>query len=250
MILEFPGTRGEIQEYSSKHKYHSSLIIRYKKTNILIDFGEKHAPYLERKINDFDAIIITHAHPDHYIWTVKEEKRVTTAVYLTEVALNYSKNKPLNYKIIEAGKEIKIKDLILKAYKVIHSLRCPAVCYKIKNYKSIVYAPDIVDIEEEKEKVFKNVDILIADGSSLNINMVRRKDNKLFGHTRIRTIIGWCIKYGVTNLIITHCGRQLVTMDEEELKNNLNKYAGGKVNVEVAYDGYLKEINEPSLLPE
>ena len=244
MILEFPGTRGEIQESSSKHRYHSSLIIRYENTNILIDFGEKHAPSLESEINDFDAILITHAHPDHYIWTVKEKKGVTIPVYLTEVALNYSKNKPLNYKIIKTGKKIKLKDLMVTAYKVIHSLRCPAVCYRIENDNSIVYAPDIVDIEEEKEKVFKNVDMLIADGSSLNINMVRRRDNKLFGHTKVRTIIGWCIKYGVSDLIITHCGRQLVTMDEKELENNLNKYADGRINIEVAYDGYIREITK------
>ena len=176
------------------------------------------------------------------MWTVKEEEEITAPVYLTKTALEYSENKPINYKIIKTGEEVKLKDLVVKAYKVIHSLRCPAVCYKIKNDKIIVYAPDIVDIEEEKEKVFKGVDILIADGSSFNVNMVRRKGNKLFGHTRIKTIIGWCKKYNIKNLIITHCGKQLVTMDEKVLENKLNEYSGGKINIEVAYDGYLKEI--------
>jgi hypothetical protein len=54
----------------------------------------------------------------------------------------------------------------------------------------------------------------------------------------VKTIIGWCIKYGIEDLIITHCGKQIVTMDEKELSNKLKCYSKGKVNVVIAYDGY------------
>ena len=73
MIIEFPGTKGEIEEASSSHKYHSSLIVKEKTTTALIDFGVKYNPRLIREINDFSYLLITHAHPDHYIWTVEEE---------------------------------------------------------------------------------------------------------------------------------------------------------------------------------
>ena len=36
--LKFGGTKGEIEEFSKKHKYHSSLLIEYKKSKILIDY--------------------------------------------------------------------------------------------------------------------------------------------------------------------------------------------------------------------
>ena len=242
MIIEFPGTKGEIEESSAEHKYHSSLIIRYKKTCALIDFGIKYNPQLINKIGDLDFILITHAHPDHYILTVKDENRINTPIYLNRITFGYSKYKPKDYRIFQTGKKYSMKDLDVTAYKVIHSIRCPAVGFKIKGDKTIIYAPDIVDFEEDKGTVLKDVDMLIADGSSLNINMVRRKEGKLFGHTRVKTIIGWCKKYNIGRLIVTHCGKQIVTMDKKELAGRLEEYTEGKINVVVAYDGYKMEL--------
>jgi len=242
MIIDFPGTKGEIEESSITHQYHSSLIIKYKNTQILIDFGTKHNPLLMDRINDFDFILITHAHPDHYIWTTNEENRIKIPVYLTRVTLDYGKYKPPEYRIIESDKKYKLKDLDIKAYDVIHSLRCPAVGYKIRGDRTIIYAPDILDFKKDKGIVFKDIVMLIADGSSLNINMVRRREEKLFGHTRIKTVIGWCKKYDISHLIITHCGKQIVEMDKEELTRKLQEYSEGKVDIAVAFDGYRVEI--------
>ena len=242
MIIEIPGTRGEIEESCAEHKYHSSLIIKYKKTSALIDFGIKYNPQLINKINDFDFILITHAHPDHYIWTLEDENRIYIPVYLNRIALDYGKYKPKDYRIFQTGKKYSLKCLDITAYKVIHSIRCPAVGYKIKGDKTIIYAPDIVDFEEDKSTVLKDVDLLIADGSSLNINMVRRKEGKLFGHTRVKTIIEWCKKYNIGSLIVTHCGKQIVNMDKKELAGRLEEYTGGKIDVIVAYDGYRIEL--------
>jgi len=242
MIIEFPGTRGEIEESSSIHLYHSSLIIKYKNTRALVDFGIKYNPLLIGKINDFDFILITHAHPDHYIWTLEDENRINIPVYLTRVTLDYGKYKPIDSKIIESDKKYRLKDLDITAYKVIHSLRCPAVGYKIKGDKTIIYAPDILDFEENKEIILDGTNLLIADGSSLNINMARQKEGNLFGHTRIKTVIGWCKKYGIGRLIVTHCGKQIVTMDNKELNARLEEYSEGKIDVAVAYDGYSIEL--------
>jgi len=242
MIIKFPGTRGEIEKSSPSHKYHSSLIVEYRSTRMLIDLGIKHNPWLMDTVNDFSFILITHAHPDHYIWTVKNEGNVNVPVYLTKITFDYGKYKPANYRIIESGREYKLKDFKISAYNVIHSLRCPAIAYKIKGDKTIIYAPDILDFEEDKGVVLNDIDLLITDGSSLNINMVRRRDDKLFGHTRVKTIIGWCKKYNVEKLIITHCGKQIVNMDESELKEKLKEYAGEDVDVEVAHDNWKIEV--------
>jgi len=238
MDIEFPGTMGAIEESSARHKYHSSLIINYKNTRILIDLGVKHNPSLVKDINSFDFVLITHAHPDHYSWTIRDMKDIKIPVYLTKVALDYGKYKPQNYKIIESGVEYRLKDLKIKAFEVLHSLRCPAVAFRIKGGKAIVYAPDILDFKEDKSVVLSDVDLLIADGSSLNVNMVRRRDNKIFGHAMIKTVIGWCKKYGLKKLIITHCGKQVVTMDESELNRKIEEYTEGQVNVMVACDNY------------
>jgi len=242
MKIEFPGTKGEIEESSAGHKYHSSLIIDYKSTRVLIDLGLKRNPRLLKEINNFDYLLITHAHPDHYSWTVEDVKNVKIPVYMTGVTLDYGKYKPVDYRVIKSGVEYSLKDLKITAFEVLHSLRCPAVAYRIKGDRTIIYAPDILDFKEDKSAVLDVVDLLIADGSSLNINMVRRREDKIFGHTRIKTIIGWCRKYGLKKLIITHCGKQLVTMDESELKKKIEEYSEGKVDVKVAYDNYIIDI--------
>lgn len=242
MIIEFPGTRGEIEESSPRHKYHSSLIVRGKSTGLLVDFGTKHNPGLAKIINSFNFILITHAHPDHYIWTLEEKNCITAPVYMTPETFNYGRNKPLNYRIIKSGREYILNDLKITAYKVTHSIKCPAVAYKIKGDKTIIYAPDILDFNEDKVILLRDIDLMVADGSSLNINMVRRKDDKLFGHTMIKTIIGWCKKYNVKNLIITHCGKQVVTMKEDELMEKIKEYSEELVNVRVAYDGLKLKI--------
>ncbi len=238
MEIEFPGTKGEIKESSARHKYHSSLILNYKNTRVLIDLGVKRNPRLVEKIDDFNFLLITHAHPDHYSWTVEDMKSIKIPVYMTGVTLDYGKYKPASHRIIKSGVEYRLKDFEITAFEVLHSLRCPAVAYRIKGDRTIIYAPDILDFKEDKSVVLDGIDLLIADGSSLNINMVRRRDNKIFGHTRIKTIIGWCKKYGLEKLIITHCGKQVVTMDEGELKEKIDEYAEGKVDVKIAYDDY------------
>ncbi len=242
MKLFFAGTRGEIEEENKRHKYHSSLIINEKKLSILIDIGIKHSEDLYNKVNQLDAVMITHAHPDHYLWTIKADDHLKALVYLTENTLLYSKYKPKNYKVIFPDKPFFIGHFEITAYDVIHSLRCPAVCYKIKGENSqIIYAPDILDTVSPKELVFKGVDLLVADGSSYNVSLVRKRDGNLFGHAMIKTIINWCKKYYIKNLIITHCGKQIVSGNEEEIYKNILEIADNIVNVIIAYDGM--EIN-------
>ncbi len=154
MKLIFAGTRGEIEEENQKHRFHSSLIVEENDTSILIDIGVKHSENLYKDINKFDAILITHAHPDHYLWTIKKDDFINIPIYSTEKTLNYSQFKPKNFVVFLPQKKFYIKNFEITAFNVIHSLRCPAVCFKIKTKeKQIVYAPDILDTEEKKEIV-------------------------------------------------------------------------------------------------
>ena len=242
MRLFFPGTKGEIEEESPEHRFHSSLLIYHKNTRLVIDLGEKHSPELGRNLNQFDSMLITHAHPDHYIWTKRQENTISIPVYLTEETLNYSNYRPVSYKIIKPGKEFGIKDLRICAYNVIHSLRCPAVCFKISGDSTVLYAPDILDTEKPKEKVFQGLDVFIADGSSINLNMVRRREDKLFGHAMVKTIVNWCKKYDIKKLIVTHCGKQIVTGNKKVIGELISGYAKDMVEWQIAYDGLEVEV--------
>ena len=224
--LVFLGTKGEIEENSPKHAYHSSLFLRYEGDSLLIDYGVLHK-FRPEDINP-SAILITHAHPDHYVW-LKEDIRTEIPVYLTMETLEYGKFRPENHKVITPGEKFKIGGVECLAYRVIHSIRCPAVGYKLKiGQKTLVYNSDLVDIVE-KDSVLTGVDYYIGDGSGIRANLVRRRGDQLFGHTRITTQINWCKKYGINHIIFTHLGKETIEKEAEFKQEH--------PDITLAYDG-------------
>ncbi len=229
--LIFLGTKGEIEEHSKKHRYHSSTLLKYKGFKLLIDYGTLQKYKLE-KIKP-NAVLITHAHPDHYVWT-KKDYEISIPVYLTKKTFDYGKFKPENYKIITPNKKFKLGPFTIIPHNAIHSIRCPAVSFEIHaERKKIIYTGDVVDIKN-KNKVLRKADYYIGDGSSIRANLVRRRDNKIFGHARIITQIHWCEKAGVRNIIFTHFGKESIRKEKEFKK----KYP----EIIFAYDGMEMQI--------
>ena len=230
MKLKFLGTKGEIEEKSKKHKYHSSLLITYKGFKLLIDHGM--VSFSLKKIKP-DAILITHAHPDHFKWLKKDED-YKGKIYVTRETKKASKFKK-NYELIKLNKWFKIGPFKILAYRVIHSLIAPAVGFKIKANKIISYNPDLISIKRQAF-VFKGIDFYIGDGSSIKSNLVRRRGNKLFGHTRMITQLNWCKKYKIKNIIFTHFGKEALKKGDKNLKKILREKAQ-EINILIAYDG-------------
>jgi ribonuclease BN (tRNA processing enzyme) len=224
--LVFLGTKGEIEESSPKHAYHSSLLLRHEGVSLLIDYGVLHK-FRPEEISP-SAILVTHAHPDHYVW-LKEDIETVIPVYLTMETLEYGKFKPENQKVIAPGEKFEIGSVECLAYRVIHSIRCPAVGYKLKiDQKTLVYNSDLVDIID-KDSVLTGVDYYIGDGSGIRANLVRRRGNQLFGHTRIITQINWCKKYGINHIIFTHLGKETIEKEAEFKQEH--------PDISLAYDG-------------
>jgi len=210
--LIFPGTKGEIEEWNEKHRYNSSLLLVSEGDRLLIDYGMLHRYNLEELAPDM--LLITHAHPDHYIW-LEQDIQTDIPVYLTEETLAYGKFRPADSCVIEPGTNYKKGAFQFLAYRVLHSIRCPAVGYKIKiQNQTLVYNSDLVDIMNKAE-VLADVDYYIGDGSSIKSNLVRRRGDILFGHTRMTTQINWCRKYGIDNIIFTHLGRETIAAEDE-----------------------------------
>ncbi|GIU68717.1 MAG: hypothetical protein KatS3mg001_567 [Candidatus Pacearchaeota archaeon] len=219
----FLGTKGEIEESTRKHKYHTSTLFIYRKFKLLIDYGTLQKFSLE-KIKP-NAILITHAHPDHYLWSVKS-CRTNVPVYLLKDTFKNGKFKPNNFKFI-TSKKIKIGSFLILPFKILHSLKCSSVGFKIFLKKtSIIYTGDVV--ETPHKKILFHADYYIGDGSSIKANLVKKKNGKRFGHARITTQINWCKKARIKNIIFTHVGKETLK-HEDEIKK--------KYNVIIAYDG-------------
>lgn len=212
--LTFLGTRAEIEEKTEKHYYHTSLLLQVLQPNpfrLVIDYGRVH-PY-DLSILKPDAILITHAHPDHYIWAI-EEMDYAVPVFLTHETLKYGKFAPFNPRVISPYQLFSLGSFRIFPYRVIHSIHCPAVGFKIQfpDNRVMLYNPDLVDIIA-KEKILTGIDYYIGDGSTLQRNMVRREGAMFYGHTSIANQMNWCKKFEIKNIIFTHIGKD--TLREE-----------------------------------
>jgi len=229
--LIFLGTKGEIEEFTEKHRYNASLLVTSGNTRLLLDFGKLRRYTLEELHPD--AVLITHAHPDPYAW-LYEDIKTETPVYLTKETYDYGKFRPDNPHIFQPGEEFTVGTITWSAYRVMHSIRCPAVGFKVKvEGKTLVYNPDLVDIAG-KQEILTGVDYYIGDGSSVRANLVRRREGQIVGHSRMSTQINWCKNHGISHIVFTHLGKETLRKETE--------FQQAHPDIVLAYDGMEMEI--------
>ncbi len=234
MKLTFLGTRGEIEARTSRHRMHSSLIVSYRGSEVMVDCG---ADWL-CQINDLrpKAIFVTHAHPDHS-WGLKGG--APCPVYAPEETWRLIQDYDVRDRhVVEHRRTVEVRGMVVEAFPVEHSIRAPAVGYRISGGRAaIFYAPDVVYIHD-REQALKGAKLYVGDGATVVRSMVRRRGDALFGHAPIRTQLTWCQKEGVPRAIFTHCGTELVAGDEPSLAARIEEMARERrVRAEVAYDG-------------
>ena len=234
MTLIFLGTRGEIDARTRRHRMHASLLVSYRRANVMIDCGLDWLGKLKRV--DPSAIVLTHAHPDH-AWGLK--RGAPCPVYAREKTWQELQHYPIQERrLIKEQTPAKIYGITFEAFTVEHSILSPAVGYRVSAGRAcIFYAPDLVFIHE-RAAALKGVQIYIGDGATLTRSFIRRRGETLIGHSPVRTQLAWCQKEGVPRAIITHCGSEIVTGDERQMSAKLRAIAAERhVEVRIAYDG-------------
>lgn len=236
MKIIFLGTRGYIEARTKQHYRHTATLICYKGKRVMIDCGLDWLDEIH-KIKP-DAIILTHAHPDH-AWGLKYG--APCPVYATRAswAVNELKKFPIKKKYtVSIHKKIEIAGITFQAFAQKHSLLCPGVGYRITaGTVSVYHAGDVISINR-RHAALKNTQLYIGDGASITHPLVRQKNNKIFGHTTIRAQLGWCSKENVPRAIITHCGTQIVSDQSGTAEAKIQELAkAAEVKVAVAYDG-------------
>jgi phosphoribosyl 1,2-cyclic phosphodiesterase len=161
------------------------------------------------------AIVLTHAHADH-AWGLA--KGASCPVYATKATWVLLDRFPIrDRREMPVQKSVMIGGVRFRACPVHHSIRAPAVGYRISAEGStLFYVPDVAGLPNAA-KTLRGIDVYIGDGATIKRSMVRRRGRTLIGHAPIVAQLGWCKRAGVKQAIFTHCGSQIVRGDARRL---------------------------------
>ncbi len=232
--LIFLGTRGEIKARSRRHRRHSALLVKRGHARIMIDCG---TDWLKAFATvEPTAIVLTHAHDDHAAGLASG---ASCPVYATEETWTRIARFPVeDHRVVAPRVPFRIGGVSFEAFCVEHSVRAPAVGYRISaGGPSFFYVPDLAAIRQPRAAL-GGVSLYIGDGATVTRSMVRRRDHALIGHAPIAAQLGWCKEEGVREAIFTHCGSGIVKSDARKIAAriaDLGKAHG--VEARIAYDG-------------
>jgi phosphoribosyl 1,2-cyclic phosphodiesterase len=185
------------------------------------------------------AIVITHSHPDHAFGL---KLGSPCPVYATAEAWKKMRKFPIPKefrRVLTPRGSKRIGGISFEAFQVVHSVRAPAVGYRISAGKVVVfYVPDVVQISN-RARAFSGIRAYIGDGATITRPLIRRdkRSGQLIGHASIETQLRWCRKERVPEMIVTHCGSAIVRGNQRDTQRKLQslgqKYG---VRVKIAHD--------------
>lgn len=236
MRITFLGTRGYIDARTKRHRMHASLLVSHRRKSVMVDCGEDWLGHIERIRPQ--AIVVTHAHPDH---AGGLKRGAPCPVYAPAAAWRAMRHFPIaaaDRHVLRSERVQTIAGIDVVPYPVEHSLRAPAVGYRISVTGAVLfYAPDLVSIPH-RLAVLRGVDLYIGDGAALVRGIIRRRRRARIGHTPILAQLDWCARQGIRTAIFTHCGSAIVGGDERAAQAWVQASgAARQVRASLAYDG-------------
>jgi hypothetical protein len=135
-------------------------------------------------------------------------------------------------------KFVTIGGVRFEAFPVRHSIRAPAVGYRVSaGNRSFFYLPDVADLPNVSAAL-GGIDVYIGDGATMRRSMARKKNGTLIGHAPITRQLGWCERAGVGCAIFTHCGSPIVRGDPRQLDSIVRQLGLERgVDAGIARDG-------------
>jgi phosphoribosyl 1,2-cyclic phosphodiesterase len=242
--ITFLGTRGYIDARTRRHRMHASLLVAHRGVTVMVDCG---ADWLGRvrRIRP-RAIVVTHAHPDHARGLLRG---TPCPVYATAAAWRAMRHFPIeaaDRRVLRHGRVERIAGIEFTAHPVAHSLRAPAVGYRIGVGGAVLfYAPDLVAIADPA-RALRGVQLYVGDGASVSRPIIRRRMRVRIGHTPIVTQLEWCAGHGIGQAIFTHCGTAIVGGDERAVQARVAAMGAARgVQAALAYDGMTVVVRSP-----
>jgi phosphoribosyl 1,2-cyclic phosphodiesterase len=234
MKLTFLGTRGEIEARTREHGMHTALLVSHRGARVMIDCGLDWLGKFQALRPH--AIVLTHAHPDH-AWGLQDG--APCPVFAPERTWETIERCGVKERhVLELRKRTAIRGITFEPFAVEHSIRAPAVGYRVSAGRACVfYSPDVLFIPERTDAL-KDVKFYIGDGATISRSFVRKSGATLVGHATVKTQLGWCAKEGVSRAIITHCGSEIVEGDPEQMQQTIAALAAERgIEARIAHDG-------------
>jgi len=236
--LTFLGTRGEIEPRTAEHRMHTSVLITFRRKRIMIDCGADWASEVDRVRPD--AIVLTHAHPDHISGLTNG---IGCPVFATPRTWDIVGRWPIpNRATVNPRDPFGVHAIKFEAFELEHSLRAPAVGYRIgSGAATIFYSPDVAKICERHEAL-SGIRVYIGDGAAITRPILRKRDGVLIGHASIAMQLEWCKAEHVPAAIFTHCGTEIVSGEPMTVQARLDVLSSRtRIRTRIAVDGF--ELN-------
>lgn len=246
MELVFLGTRGEIEIRSRQHRRHSALLVEQDDARIMIDCGTDWLHRLHAIAPT--AIVLTHAHDDHAAGLARG---APCPVYATAATWRLLRRMPISDRhMMPLRRAMRIGGIRFSAFPVQHSIRAPAVGYRVSSRgRCFFYLPDVAELPKPAEAL-RRVDLYIGDGATVSRSMVRRKGTALVGHAPIVRQLDWCEKAHLRRAVFTHCGSRIVRASAQVVDSLVDRLGRERsIDARVACDGErlsLRPVAEPN----
>ncbi len=233
MTLTFLGTRSSTERFNDRHRRHSALLLEGPAGRIMIDCGGDWLADLNRLAPD--ALLLTHAHPDH---SDGLQRGAPCPVHATAAAWQRIAAFPIaERRLVELGRPLTVGGLPVEAVPVHHSLRAPAVAYRIGTGSDILfYAPDVARFVDPAAAL-RGCTLYIGDGAALDAELLRCEENLPCGHAPLPEQLRWCRAGGVRKMIVTHCGDAIIKDEAAAACKIVRLAADLGIELAIAHDG-------------